>query len=957
MSNTTRIINNPPLEYVNSEDLLSTNVFIPQTENEDISDIQKKQFMRYYEDRKRSEQVKKAINRVNENDYDYFAGTNNNFSLNSSVVIKSQKDVKKIEKLSIIDIDTRNRNLNAYPQPSHFIIPLGKTFYNIKKIELVSTAIPNTDQTITNTPIQIRNNKISWQNAEDVDLGIYKNVSISQNIPDFLDITIPAHGLSSQVRDGDFYVNISKSTTNPSINGKRFAEILDADTIRIPFTGGITATATANVDVGFPTYTVELTPGNYNATTITEEIAKQMNLVKRNNNSGEIFHFFTVEINLDTDVMTFSSYITKQLSTGPISTTIGTGVVTVYSLAHGYKTGDLVLMIGVKNIGGLTASILNGLFRVTVLNSDSFSYEVNERASAAEEGGGSTVKTGRPSEFRLIFDIADSLIVNNIGFPKEDSSVYIGTSETPITTKTLSITDAQQVGNYVRFTSPSHGLEGAVLIEISDISTGEFPKVTTTTPHGLEDRKEAFIKYLHTSPILNGVYSIRVTGINTFILNTVNIIENSGGLGSLKHSGDRIKLNGFKSVPKISENIYMIENSTTNTFDIEQSLISIQESSIPESVIGTEQIFVNHENHGFNSITSVSASGSTKALVKTLTNHGLSGVKYEGVSIETVILNTVDISITGHGLSTSDTIFISNSNSSPSINGTYVIQTIDVDTFRISFIGGIVAAATCDINFGDKVVFSITNSVPDITTDVNGNTEFYINKISDTEFEIDTGFLITSPGDSGILGREQSIALHRIEPDQIGSDNLGGIPISVLNSNYYNIQKIIDENNYMIRVGRYANYTVSGGSSNVSGTSQIHGFRTFQSNTVNGERDGVLFKSISLEGENYVFLVSPNLHTVFSPGNEKVGDVFAKILLNEPPGVMMFDSFISAPREFNPPLAVLNSLEFSVKRQDGYLFNFNNIDFSMSLRVTEIVDQIEGSNISSRTGASDLYSS
>jgi hypothetical protein len=953
MSNTSRIVNNPPLSDINPDNMLSTNIFIPSIETNDVSDFQKQQYIKYYEQKNKTNQVTKIIEKVN-NEYDYYESAPKSKFQKSGVVIKKvNSDIIKIETTSIIDIDSINRNTNLYPTPSYFIIPLGKTFYNIKQIELVSTALPNTDQVITNNPIEIRNNRISWQNSEDIDLGIYKNVSVGNNITSgFIDITIPFHGLSSQLRNGNFYVKITNSTTTPSIDGKRYAIITDENTIRVNFTGGISGPGVINIDVGYPTYTVELTPGNYNASTLPAEISKKMNLIKRNYNTGSVFHFFTVEISLDTDVMTFGSYITKQLLPGPISTSVGTGVISVSSLSHGYKTGDIVLMIGVKNIGGLASSLLNGVFNIVVINSDSFTYEVNERASDASEGGGSTVKTGKPSGFRLIFDIADSLIVNNIGFPDEDSTELIDSdSTTPITTKSIETTAAQVIGNYIRFTSDSHGLYGSNVIDISNVTVGASPTVTTSTMHGLGSSERVYIKYDHTVPKLDGLYSIIVTGNYTFTIGSSFITSNSGGTGTIKYGGDTVILNGFKSIPVISSNIYVIENVTSSTFDIEVSVESIQDQW---SNVGTEQLIINHNLHGFNFISSIVNSGSSKAVVTTLVDHGLSGIKYEGVSAETIVLNTVDITISSHGLYTSEIIYITNSFTSPSINGTYNVQVVDTDTFRISFIGGIVSTQNCDVNTGDKTVFSDTNSVPDITTDLNGRVEYYIHKLSDTEFEIDTGFVITTSGTTGILGREQKIALHRSEPAEQGSDNIAGIPLSVVNGNYYDIYKVIDKNNYIIKVGRHATSSTSGGNKTVV-TSQKHGFRNFQSNTFNGESSGVLYKSISLEGENYVFLISPNLNTVYSPGNEKVGDVFAKILLNQPPGVMMFDSYISAPKQFNPPLSSLKDLEFSVKRRDGYLFNFNNIDYSLSLRVTEITDRIADSSISSRTGVSDLF--
>jgi hypothetical protein len=166
---------------------------------------------------------------------------------------------------------------------------------------------------------------------------------------------------------------------------------------------------------------------------------------------------------------------------------------------------------------------------------------------------------------------------------------------------------------------------------------------------------------------------------------------------------------------------------------------------------------------------------------------------------------------------------------------------------------------------------------------------------------------------------------------------------------------VFNENEYLITLNDFATKTYSGGGNEITVSSERHGFRNFQSNTYTGEETGKLYRSISLEGENFIFLISNNLQTVYSPGNEKIGDIFAKILLNEPPGLMMFDSFISAPKDFSPPLAVFKDIEIYMKRRDGYLFNFNNINYSISLEITEIVDQISNTGISGRTGSSDIY--
>lgn len=963
MNNTTRIVNQPPKEDISPEDFLSTNAFIPSIDQtRDLSIEQKNSFRNYMENKTRNKQVQKAINSTQNEEYDFFASVPVNLR-KSNVVEKNKKDIIKIEIPSIIDIDTRNRDKNSYPEPSDFNIPLGKTFYNVKSIELVSSTIPNTDQTITNTPIEIRNNRISWQNSEDADLGRFQNRTFTSIAPvgqesGYVYVTITNHNITTNIRDGNFYIEVSNST-DPDFNGMWLAQVVSSDLLKVTYSNSTSGTAT--IDTGIPNYTVELTPGNYNASTISTEIQKQMNLVKRRKTilNYPIFHYFTVDVNLDTDVMTFRSYITKQLQGNPLDTIAGSGVVKVNSISHGFKTGDSVLIIGAKTVSGLTSNILNGLFEVTVLNSDQFQYEVNERANGSGIGGGTTCKTGQPSSFRLIFDTAESLIVNNIGFPAEDSSEALGTNEAPLTTKALNVTDATQNGSYLTFTtSVPHSLIPTNIIPITDITVGEHPIVTTSVDHGLQNTENVYISYPYTDPALESFFSVTSTSKHTFMINNLTVASNSGGTGSLKHGGDSIKISGFKSIPIINGIEYLVEAVTGNTFDIKASVTDIQASGLESTVIGTKQISVYHQNHGYNIISSITTSGSSAAQVTTVVKHGLTGKKFTGVNktYPTPLTNIVFIdTVIPHGLSTSDSVFISNS-TGVSIDGTYFIQLVSATEFSVYVVGGTdETGTTCDINIGDTVIFSQTNSIPSISTNANGIVNFYVEYIDDYNFKIETGFPITVPGTYGILGRDNKIALHRVTSSEYGSSTLGGIPLRSINSIYYPIYEIIDENNYKIRVNDYATSTVTSGGSSTTITSNIHGYRNFQSNTFNGEESGVLYKSISLEGENYIYLTSPGLQTVFVPGNQGLGDVFSRIVLSEPPGNMLFNTFVTVPKEFNPPLRYLKEISFKVKRTDGILFNFKDIDYSLSLRIIEVVDRIINSEISSSTGTSDLY--
>jgi hypothetical protein len=952
--NTTRVIDQPPNLDINPDNLLSTNMYIPSitSQKEDLSQYQKDSFRQYIENSKKNAQTKKTSESIT-GDYDYFASVPASLS-KSSTITKDRKEILKIEKPSIIDIDSKNRDKNAYPQPSSFVLPLGKTFYNIKSIELVSTAIPNTDQTITNTPTQIRNNRITWENYEDRDLGMYFNRTVSR-VGDYIHITILNHGLESQIRKGNFYIKISRSNTTPNIDGERIAEIFDSNTLRIPFIGGIVTTGTADIDTGIPNYTVELTPGNYTASTIVTEIQKQMNLIKRRNGISNIYHYFTVSVNLDTDVISFRSYITKQLPNSPLSTTGGSGIITVTSQSHGFKSGDYVLIINAKSTGGIVSSILNGLFIIDVLNSDTFTYEVNERASESGIGGGTTCKTGEPSDFRLLFDTADSLIVDNIGFPGEDSSEKVGTSETCISTKTISPSSIVINGDYLTITSNNHELEESNVLVISSVTPGAQPIVTSLLDHNLGKTETVYISYSHSTPRLEGFYPITPTSNNTFKINSIEVLDTTAGTGVFKFGGDIIKLMNFNSIPSINGIDYFVENVTPNTFEIKAKIEEIQTSSLSDTVIRTNQIFVNHPGHGFNKASSIQPDTSTTAIITTVVPHGLSGTKTIGALKQTVVLNTVDIIFPGnHGLSTSDKVFISNSLNGASINGTFSVQVLTLTSFRITFVGG-TDPGTCDVNIGDTVIFTNSNSTPKISSNNLNIPYFYVDYISPTTFRIETGFPITVPGTFAILGRNNDLTLHRITASEPGGSTIGGIPLSSINSVQYSVAKLIDSDNYMMRIKDHATFTTSGGGSNTVISSINHGKKKFQSNTFDGLDTGVLYKVISLEGENYIYIVSPGLQTVFAPGNETVGDIFSRIVLREPPGNMMFDTFVSVPKEFNPPLRSLKDITLEVKRSDGILFNFKDMDYSCSLRIVEVIDRISNTEFSSTIGTSDLY--
>jgi hypothetical protein len=187
-----------------------------------------------------------------------------------------------------------------------------------------------------------------------------------------------------------------------------------------------------------------------------------------------------------------------------------------------------------------------------------------------------------------------------------------------------------------------------------------------------------------------------------------------------------------------------------------------------------------------------------------------------------------------------------------------------------------------------------------------------------------------------------------VSPEVKTTDNIGGILTNALNNFPRNILSIIDEDSYYIRVkGSYSTSSVTSGGY-VTVSSILHGNRSIQYNTKTGDNTTNLFRSISLQGENYLYLVCQGLGTIINSSG--ISDVFAKLLLSSSAGEMVYNSFVSSPKIFDPPIAKLDTLKFSVLTSTGYLFNFNDINYSFSLEIVELVDGLKNSEISSRTG-------
>lgn len=85
---------------------------------------------------------------------------------------------------SCLEIAKIGNTINGYPNPNNYIVPLGRTFYNIKRVEIIGSIFPVSEQIFK---LNI-NNKLYWNNLEDG--SILYNIGIDPGTYDVESLTI-----------------------------------------------------------------------------------------------------------------------------------------------------------------------------------------------------------------------------------------------------------------------------------------------------------------------------------------------------------------------------------------------------------------------------------------------------------------------------------------------------------------------------------------------------------------------------------------------------------------------------------------------------------------------------------------------------------------------------------------------------------------------------------------------
>lgn len=106
--------------------------------------------------------------------------------------------------------------------------------------------------------------------------------------------------------------------------------------------------------------------------------------------------------------------------------------------------------------------------------------------------------------------------------------------------------------------------------------------------------------------------------------------------------------------------------------------------------------------------------------------------------------------------------------------------------------------------------------------------------------------------------------------------------------------------------------------------------------------------ALKMCGDNYIIMVAEPLETFTSIGPIK--NAFAKILLCDLPGRVLFNTFVPTVHHFKDPLHELSSLDIKFYTPDGYLFDFSGCDHSFTIELVTVGDIPEGSGLSADTG-------
>ena len=177
---------------------------------------------------------------------------------------------------------------------------------------------------------------------------------------------------------------------------------------------------------------------------------------------------------------------------------------------------------------------------------------------------------------------------------------------------------------------------------------------------------------------------------------------------------------------------------------------------------------------------------------------------------------------------------------------------------------------------------------------------------------------------------------------------------NILNDSYYGFtikDKILDINNQYTKLKTTIRLRDLG----INSPKQIIGDIDYLNNIKDYiiGYDGLIYEKtlnnpLNISGNKYIYFSIKNFNKILDI-NKNIS-AFAKIILPSAPGKDLYNNFISTETNFDDkPLDELTQLEINFFDEDGFLFDFNSLNHSFTLEITEEIDYIENTNILSKT--------
>ncbi len=835
---------------------------------------------------------------------------------------KQKLDLKKNPIEVIVHLDSRSRDYATYPKACEMTLSLGDTFQNVSKVQLMTLELPNAAQVVNTS-----NNAFQWRDQYERNI---QTVQVDILQPNELTITCSKPHLLNTAKVTCIIVFCPVLSW---LEGDHQVDIINAYKVRLYVdTTGLPPLFTMKVDFGAPRYSVSVTPGNYAIDTISTQL---QTLINQTQNQNGVYHTFIVSSDRSTDILEFQSFQTQALRNNPLSTVIDTTLVTVLINNHGLKTGDSFALFGCTPVANYLDTDLNGVHTVVGFTDTTFTFDIGLPATSTSSGGSNTVLLGRPVNFQVLFNLktrenlstAGNFIGQILGFPIENSSVGIDSSKVSAVQASV-INMVPFNGNCLVTVDTGLPLVPNTIYTVSGLTDD---LITLDKPHELTLDQMVYLTcdQYHGYVYVHPWSSTKLQIVN----NTFSVITN----GQILLYGDKIQIHHVQSVPQFEANAtFFVMNVLSSTqFVIRyplQKVISIS----PDAKVQTSFVRVQKNLHGFNEITNIQSLVGNRVKITTKVPIPFTGSIIENVITKQLTPGRLNLIINNHGLSTQSFIFIENNNFDATFSGPHVINVIDSNTIQVIYSPILTApSAFCTISYGHRVTIAQTNCLPrlygqyGINTNLTGSNEFII-YVSDP---------LTQSGTRGILNYANEVTVSR------ATGTIPYFPMTQkLNGQTFGI-RVNSENDYFVEtLDLFSDSSTGGTLSNFRVSSENDGYRNVQSNTVSWEGNDTLYRRVTLQGENYVFLVEPTLGKSISNDQK---NVFEKVPLDVNPGAIVFHREFE-PIVYDPPIPMLKEVSLMLKTFNGDLFDILRLDYSLTLKLVCENTSFEQVNLNER---------